>query len=149
MAAPLVRTLHRDMSTDRAEWFRMRALLHPDADNARDADVLLSGAIPYEVYVALRDDVGLCGYLEVGERNYAEGCESSPVAYVESWWVDEDYRKRGVGRALMEAAQGWARARGHVEIASDTQLENRRSQKVHRAVGFDEVERIVVFRKDL
>ena len=127
----------------------MRSLLHPDADNAADANVLLSGAVPYEVYVALRDDVGLCGYVEVGERNYAEGCESSPVPYVESWWVDEEYRKRGIGRALMHAAEGWARARGHVEIASDTRLDNRRSQKVHRALGFDEVERIVVFRKAL
>lgn len=127
----------------------MRSLLHPDADNAADANVLLSGAAPYEVYVALRDDVGLCGYVEVGERNYAEGCESSPVPYVESWWVDEEYRGRGIGRALMLAAESWARARDHVEIASDTQLDNRRSQKVHRALGFDEVERIVVFRKAL
>ena len=146
---PLVRPLHRDATTDRSEWFRMRSLLHPDADNAKDATVLLSGSIPYEVFVALRDDVGLCGYIEVGERNYAEGCESSPVPYVESWWVDEDYRKRGAGRALMDAATKWARERGHVEIASDTQLENKRSRKVHRAVGFDEVERIVVFRKAL
>ena len=147
---PLVRTLHRDQTTDRSEWFRMRSLLHPDADNARDATLLLAdGAPPYEVFVALREDVGLCGYIEVGERNYAEGCESSPVPYVESWWVDEDHRKRGVGRALMDAAQSWARERGHVEIASDTQLDNTRSQKVHRALGFDEVERIVVFRRAL
>jgi aminoglycoside 6'-N-acetyltransferase I len=146
---PLVRPLHRDATTDRAEWFRMRSMLHPDADNAHDATVLLSGTIPYEVFVALRDTVGLCGYIEVGERNYAEGCESSPVPYIESWWVDEDYRKRGVGRALVDAAQSWARARGHVEIASDAVIDNKLSHKAHRALGFDEVERIVVFRKDL
>lgn len=127
----------------------MRALLHPDADHAHDATVLLSGTIAYEVFVALRDDVGLCGYLEVGERNYAEGCESSPVPYVESWWVDREYRRRGVGRALMDAAESWARGRGHVEIASDATLDNRRSHKAHRALGYDEVERIVVFRKPL
>ena len=144
-----IRTLHRDASTDRSEWFRMRSLLHPDADNAQDATNLLSGDQPYEVFVALRDDVGLCGYIEIGERNYAEGCDSSPVPYVESWWVDEDMRKRGVGRALMAAAESWSRERGHVELASDTQLDNKRSQKAHRALGFDEVERIVVFRKAL
>ena len=146
---PLVRALHRDQSTDRAEWFRMRALLHPDADHARDATILLSGAQPYEVFVALRESFGLCGYIEVGERPYAEGCESSPVPYVESWWVDEDHRRRGVGRTLMDAAERWARERGHVELASDTQHENRRSQKTHRALGFEEVERLVVFRKPL
>ena len=145
----LVRTLHRDASTDRAEWFRMRAMLHPDADHAHDATVMFAGGQPVEVFVALRDTVGLCGYIEVGERPYAEGCESSPVAYVESWWVDEDVRRRGVGRALMDAAEAWARGRGHVEIASDTQLENELSQKTHAALGFAEVERLVVFRKPL
>lgn len=144
---PLVRPLHRDASTDRAEWFRMRNMLHPDADHAHDATALLSGAAPYEVFVALRDTVGLCGYIEVGERGYAEGCESSPVPYVESWWVDEDVRRAGVGRALMVAAERWARERGHVEMASDALVENRLSHRVHRALGFDEVERIVVFRK--
>ena len=146
---PLVRALHRDQSTDRSEWFRMRSLLHPDADHAEDATILLSGVQPYEVFVALREDVGLCGYIEVGERLYAEGCESSPVPYVESWWVDEDVRRQGVGAALMAAAQRWARERGHIEIASDTRLENTRSQKVHRALGFDEVERLVVYRRAL
>ena len=127
----------------------MRSKLHPDADNAHDATVLLSGAQPYEVFVALRETLGLCGYLEIGERPYAEGCESSPVPYVESWWVDDDQRKRGVGRALMDAAEQWARKRGHAELASDTQLENQLSRKTHRALGFDEVERLVVFRKPL
>ena len=144
-----VRALHRDSSTDRSEWFRMRSQLHPDADNARDATVLLSGSQPYEVFVALRERVGLCGYIEVGERPYAEGCESSPVAYVESWWVDEDARGQGTGGALMAAAEAWARERGHVEIASDTLLDNGKSQKAHRALGFDEVERLVVYRKAL
>ena len=127
----------------------MRSQLHPDADHAHDATVLLSGTQPYEVFVALRETVGLCGYIEVGERPYAEGCESSPVPYVESWWVDEDARRRGAGRALMAAAEAWARERGHVEIASDTLLENETSQKTHRAIGFHEVERLVVFRKEL
>lgn len=146
---PIVRPLHRDASTDRAEWFRMRDMLHPDADHARDATVLLSGAQPYEVFVALRETVGLCGYIEVGERSYAEGCESSPVPYIESWWVDEDKRGAGIGRALMDAAEKWARGRGHVELASDAVIDNKASHKAHRALGFDEVERIVVFRKPL
>ena len=146
---PLVRALHRDASTDRAEWFRMRNMLHPDADHAHDATVLLSGAQPYEVFVALRETVGLCGYIEVGERGYAEGCESSPVPYIESWWVDEDHRRRGVGRALVAAAEKWARERGHVEIASDALVDNKLSHKAHRALGYEEVERIVVFRKAL
>ena len=146
---PLVRTLHRDASTDRSEWFRMRNKLHPDADHAHDADVYFNSGMVYEVFVALREDVGLCGYIEIGERGYAEGCESSPVPYIESWWVDEDVRRKGVGAALMQAAESWARERGHVELASDAVIDNKLSHKAHRALGFDEVERIVVFRKAL
>ena len=127
----------------------MRALLHPDEDHAHEAAVLLSGANPYEVFVAPRGGGGLCGYIEIGERGFAEGCDSSPVAFVESWWVDADVRGTGVGRALVQSAEAWARGRGHREIASDTQADNALSIEVHQALGFEVAERLVSFRKDL
>jgi aminoglycoside 6'-N-acetyltransferase I len=101
------------------------------------------------VFIAVRDDASPCGFVEVGERSYAEGCETSPVAYIEAWYVDPDLRRRGVGRALLAAAEDWARARGHTEIASDAVLDNVVSHNAHVRSGYTEVERIVVFRKSL
>ena len=36
------------------------------------------------ILAAERPEGGLCGFIEVGSRNYAEGCESSPVPYIEA-----------------------------------------------------------------
>ena len=101
------------------------------------------------ILAAERPGGGLCGFIEVGSRNYAEGCESSPVPYIEAWFVDEDMRRQGVGRALFAAAEDWARARGYTEIASDVELHNDVSITAHKALGYEETDRIVCFRRSL
>ena len=101
------------------------------------------------VFIAERDDGTPCGFVEVGTRSYAEGCESSPVPYIEAWYVDPDVRRGGVGRALLAAAEDWARSLGYREIASDALLDNVVSHRAHLGSGYSEVERIVVFRKTL
>lgn len=101
------------------------------------------------VFVAERPDGSIAGFVEAGSRPYADGCDSSPVGYIEAWYVDEDVRRRGYGRALLEAAEGWARSRGYTEVASDALLDNVTSQRAHEAAGYREVERSVKFRKSL
>jgi aminoglycoside 6'-N-acetyltransferase I len=49
----------------------------------------------------------------------------------------------------VQAAEAWARSHGLKEIASDTQLENAISIQAHTALGYEEVERLVCFRKAL
>ena len=85
----------------------------------------------------------------VGTRKYAEGCTSSPVAYLEEWLVDADVRRQGVGRLLIAAAEAWAVANGYTELASDTTLDNEISLASHLALGFTEVERQINFIKKL
>ncbi len=102
-----------------------------------------------EVFVVDRGDGSLAGFVEACSRPYAEGCETSPVGYVEAWYVDEDVRRQGYGRALLQAAEDWARAQGYREMASDALLDNEASHRAHEASGYAEVERIVTFRKDL
>jgi aminoglycoside 6'-N-acetyltransferase I len=142
--------------TDRTEWLRLLHGLHPElpeADHVPSIDAYLSGGsigelIPSAVFVAERQDGRLAGFLELSIRNYAEGC-TGDTPYVESWYVDEDLRGTGVGRALMEVAAGWARDQGFLELASDALLDNSLSHAAHQALGFEVVERIVVFRKPL
>ena len=101
------------------------------------------------VLVVPRVRAGLAGFAEVGTRSVAESCESSPVAFLEGWYVDPDLRRQGVGTALVQAAEAWARGKGFTELASDTQLANTGSQLAHAALGFVEVERLVAYRKVL
>ena len=101
------------------------------------------------VIVADRGDGSLAGFVEIGSRNYAEGCETSPVAYLESWYVDSDVRRTGLGTRLLKAAETWALGHGFSEIASDTDLDNEVSLQAHLALGFEEVERQICFKKRL
>jgi aminoglycoside 6'-N-acetyltransferase I len=101
------------------------------------------------VFVAERPDGSLAGFVEAGTRPYADGCDTSPVGYVEAWYVDPDVRRQGYGRALLAAAEDWARSVGYREIASDARINNAVSYAAHRRAGYVEVDRIVQFRKSL
>jgi len=48
-----------------------------------------------------------------------------------------------------KASAQWARERGCSELASDALLDNAASRAMHRALGFEETERAVFFRKSL
>ena len=101
------------------------------------------------VFVADHPDKGLCGFIEVGMRSVAEGCESNPVAYIEGWYVDKDMRCMGIGCLLLKAAEEWARNSNYLEIASDCELSNEVSFRVHIACGYEETIREIHFRKKL
>jgi aminoglycoside 6'-N-acetyltransferase I len=136
---------------DRAEWARMRVALWPDADPQELVDEL--GAFladPDQVaFVAERPRGRLCGLVEASVRAFAEGVDERPCAFVEGWWVDADVRRTGLGRALIEAVESWARDRGFTELGSNVELHNTRSQQAHLALGFEERERVVYYRKRL
>jgi aminoglycoside 6'-N-acetyltransferase I len=137
---------------DAAEWLRMRRLLWPsEGHDVEIADHLRSGGTNTlaKVLVAERSPEALAGFIEIGLRPYAEGCASSPVPFIEGWFVDDDMRRHHIGEALVRAAEEWARAEGFSEIASDVELENETSINAHRALGYDEVTRLVCFRRDL
>ena len=140
---------------DRAEWARMRSQLYSNPD-IQEIDSWFDAAggggttqVGVAVLVADRGDGSLAGFVEIGSRPYAEGCETTPIAYLEGWYVDPDARRRGLGKKLVEAAEAWALAHGFSEIASDTELENETSLRAHLALGYDEVERQICFKKRL
>ena len=102
-----------------------------------------------EVIVVDRGDGTLAGFAEIGVRNYAEGCATTPVAYLEGWYVDPDVRRSGLGAQLLAAVEAWALENAFSELASDAELDNDVSFRAHTALGFDEVERQICFRKRL
>ena len=78
-------------------------------------------------------------------HDYVQGTDSSPVGYLEGIYVRDAHRLRGVARALVDAAAAWAKAQGCTEFASDCELENVYSARMHKALGFEEAGRIVCF----
>jgi aminoglycoside 6'-N-acetyltransferase I len=105
---------------------------------------------PLVVFVAEAANRVLAGFLEVGLRSHADGCDPRlPVGFVEGWFVVENQRRKGVGSQLLRAAEDWARNRGCVEMASDTWIDHALSQRVHEALQFEVVDRCVHYRKVL
>ena len=102
--------------------------------------------LPHCVFVA-EDHGKLVGMLELSLRPYADGCNSSPVPFIEGWYVAEDARR--TGGTLVRAAEQWALENGYMEMASDALLENTESERAHTALGFEVVERAIRFRKVL
>ena len=103
--------IRRYEPSDWDEWFRMNRELFPgltieDDEAEMRATLERSDAV---VLVLERDDGSLAGYIEAGERSIADGCLSSPVGYIEAWYVDPDVRRQGYGAALVDAAEDWAR----------------------------------------
>jgi aminoglycoside 6'-N-acetyltransferase I len=144
-------TIRSYQPTDYPEWLRMRLTLWPDgseADWQHEMDEI--AADPQQpVFVAERPNGKLGGFLEVSLRKYADGCDTSPVGYLEGWYVDADLRRTGVGAALVQAAEAWARSQGCTEMGSDTEIDNLVSFQAHLALGYEEAERLIHFCKAL
>ncbi len=150
----MITTIRPIAPTDRAEWLRMRLALWPGEADAHkpDIDLFFAGenALLEQIWVAEEGDgENLVGFIELALRPYAEGCEASPVPFIEGWYVDEAHRQRGVGAQLVAAAEHWAREAGYQEMGSDTESFNALSITAHQALGFEVVEEITCFRKAL
>jgi aminoglycoside 6'-N-acetyltransferase I len=144
-------TVRRATALDLDDWLRMRLSLWPDNDLHQfraDMESMLADPLT-PVFITVRPDGSLGGFLEAGLRKYADGCSTSPVGYIEGWYVDEDLRRQGVGAALVRAAEDWARTQGCTEMGSDTWLENEASITAHLTLGYKDCERLVHFCKKL
>ena len=143
--------IRRATDEDKWEWLKMRQGLWPEAPVEYltfDLDERLVDP-NYAIFVASNAEGQLVAFVEVGLRDHGEGCETSPVGYIEAWFVGEYVRGQKVGTDLIHAAEEWARGKGCVEMASDTWLENEASIAAHLKLGYWEVERLVHFVKRL
>jgi aminoglycoside 6'-N-acetyltransferase I len=130
--------------------------LWPDAsiaEHSEHAAAIARGeppsTLPLVVFVAI-DGGAIVGFIEVGLRSHADGCDpSQPVGFIEGWYVEQRVQGRAIGRALMVAAEAWSREQGARELGSDTWLDSEGSQRAHEALGFEVVDRCVHFRKSL
>jgi aminoglycoside 6'-N-acetyltransferase I len=139
---------------DREAWLRMRCDLWPEgstAEHGAEIDAFFAGTskMPLAVLIALDSSGEGIGFAELSIRAYAEDCVTDRVAYLEGWYVVSHARRRGVGRALVQAAEQWAVSQGCTEFGSDALLDNELSAAAHRALGFQETVQIRCFKKVL
>jgi aminoglycoside 6'-N-acetyltransferase I len=136
---------------DLDDWAAMRAALWPGEEWLREeAEAMLTLPAETSLNLIARTRGAPAGFAETVLRSdHVNGCETSPVAFLEGIYVSPEYRENGVARALAEAVADWGRGLGCTEFASDALLDNLDSHAFHAAIGFAETERVVYFRRAL
>lgn len=137
---------------DLSEWLRLRcSLWDGSTENDHRAEMAEIIEDPANQFVAVADAGGgrLAGFLEASIRSHVEDCKSDNVGYLEGWFVDQKYRRQGIGSGLVELAEKWALRQGCTEMASDAEIDNIVSQQAHSRLGYSETARLVHLRKEL
>lgn len=123
-SGPPAFTVRRATAADRDGWIKMRVVLWPDGprfEQEREVDATLASAT-HAALIAESLDGELCGFVEATLREFAMGCTTKPIGYVEGWYVQPTFHRRGVGRALINAVEHWAMQKGGQEMESDTTI---------------------------
>lgn len=63
-----------------------------------------------------------------------------PIWILNDLFVDENYRKQGIARALMRAAENFARETGAVRIVLSTQVSNLAARSLYESLGYGQNE---------
>ena len=108
----------------------------PDWDPRR-AEVALEQAIESRDSVILLAEAGANGPL-IGLCSCYQDMHSVRFGYrawVEDLAVDPEWRSRGVGKALLDAARGWGRERGAMHLELDSSMERRDAHRFYEREG--------------
>ena len=139
-------------SADAEAWAGLRAALWPgeDAEHGQAVATLLARSDAERLTLLALVDAHAVGFAEAAIRHgYVNGCNDSPVAFLEGLYVAESWRRQGIAGRLVERVADWGRIAGCTEFASDAAIDNEESHLLHRALGFAETERVVFFRRAL
>lgn len=144
-------TLRKMESADRDGWIRLRKAFWPDCPESRhelEMDQILCN--DGMVFMAESSSQGLVGFAEISlRRDHVEGSNTTPIPYLEGWYVDPVFRGQGIGKELMRSVEGFALQAGFTELASDTEIINVKSIEIHTHLGFKETGRTVHFIKSI
>jgi ribosomal protein S18 acetylase RimI-like enzyme len=88
----------------------------------------------HAVYVAVADGQ-VAGFVEVTERAHFTG---QVDAYVGELVTAAEYERRGIARALMQAAADWSAARGLDLLTLETGAANHAARAFYAALGYEE-----------
>ncbi|WP_406229569.1 aminoglycoside 6'-N-acetyltransferase [Nocardia sp. NBC_01009] len=144
--------IHRCGADDLDDLAALRAQLWPESSAEEHRADLgdLTDRSHAVAFLARNSQGAAIGFAEATLRSdYVNGCDTSPVAFLEGMYVDPAYRRSGIARTLCDAVEAWGRTMGCTELGSDALLDNAEGQTMHAALGFDERERVVYYRKML
>ena len=147
----MIRVRHA-VPPDSWAWLEMRNDLWPGHENkwhAEEIQQFFSGMLKMPLAVLVAEDAAgeIVGFVELNIRPYAEDCLTDRVALLEGWYVKPHARKKGVGKALIEAVYEKAKAAGSPRVYWHTHETNKTAMRLYDHVathsGF------VVYRREI
>ncbi|MEZ4903843.1 MAG: GNAT family N-acetyltransferase [Spirosomataceae bacterium] len=102
-------------------------------------------------YCALaKNEQRYVGFIHIAIRSdHVEGADTDKTAYLEGIYIQPSFRRTHLATLLLKEGERWAISKGFTQLASDTEIANFHSQLFHKNNGFEEVNRIVCFLKNL
>ena len=138
---------------DKPEWLKLRMALWPDVSkeiHEKEISEMLSKPERFITFIACDFPNHSIGFLEASIHEIIdEGCVVKNIGYIEGWYIEPEYRKKGIGAELVKTAEKWASEKGLKEMAVDTNLDNIQSQSAYQALGYKEKDRFILYRKVL
>jgi len=98
------------------------------------------------VAVAVDESRAVVGWIHVFGNRLVE---SEPDAEIGGLVVDESVRGRGVGTALVAAAEAWARERGYPVVSVRSNVIRKEAHEFYQERGYGAVKTQVKFRKTI
>ncbi|UVA78360.1 aminoglycoside 6'-N-acetyltransferase [Pandoraea commovens] len=143
--------IKRIASEDVTSWRSLREKLWPQAtaeEHEQETKGILSQPERHLVLIAESAAGDAVGFAEASIRHdYVNGCDTSPVVFLEGIYVVPSARRKDVARVLCASTEQWGLSHGCAEFASDADINNTDAHTIHQALGFTEMERVVVYKK--
>jgi aminoglycoside 6'-N-acetyltransferase I len=141
-----LKTIHRE---DFPLWKAMRQeVYHVIGESFHDKEMrMIHTSDDWHCWFITDVDGEIIGLVEVSIRKIVDGCLTSPVPYLEGLFIMPGHRALGLGTVVMGMLLDWAADQGYEEFATDAELENTRAQNFYEKLAFEEVDRVVVYRR--
>jgi GNAT superfamily N-acetyltransferase len=106
----------------------------------------MKDAAQYGIFVATLPEIEVAGW--VGAHVF-RAIELNAIAEINGLVVDKTVRSRGIGRALLCAAEQWARAAGCDGISVKSNITRDRAHRFYMSNGYELVKTQRLFQKSL
>jgi len=135
-------------------------------EDAKDLDSLLTKLINYERKFSsnVSENIEVKGfYKNILKRDnqaiFAASCEEKVIgfiyiyekildetfinkeAFIDAFFVEEEYRNKGIGKSLINEAIAWAKERNIKYIDIDVMSENIKTINIYNNIGFNEIKK--------
>lgn len=135
--------------SDFPEWLRLRELLYPEYESKelmREIEAIyfnknVDGELDYFVCVVEKIDTGLFGMCEISLRETDPNFEKGPVGYVESLYVDSEFRMKGLATGMLNEGEKWVKSNACREFWTDTEDKYDAALLCYERFGFSVVKR--------